>query len=867
MTDPRRITWSTRFRGPEVYLPVMLLEGVPRVLVPSGRAVTATASSGGDLDEAWWPGVGPLTQTLPDGAVDTYELDPVRDVLDARVVLTWRVSPKPLDGTVDVGALTLVCEGQGGVMTADLSGPAARASQLLSGDVTAAGTSLPLTSLTGVPNAGIAYVGREAVIYSARTVSPPSVDLGTPPTARRGAFGSRAVSHEAGAVNPPAVSFGLPRWWQGRRAAVFVAELRGTTLYDPTLVYLGTVGAGVRLADGLTRWQIPLDPITEAFARRVATRTVSISGLQFQTIASASSPIAVGQGSPERTRFESWPELVTAWNALAGDYLLGLDGGHLTVRYSDTDPDHVRRGVPVIAPWDHPGPVYADVAYRYPWRSRDLVPRASVCLDGWVYFSAADLAEVPSTFEFAVSDPTPGRSRFTVTCETRDTKSLFAEISARDAVNGRLFLQPILPGYVGALDTYGEERVQRTLVVEPTVARLGISARGDTALGALRALLVAADALDGGGWHDASVDWDHLAAELRRTLLGQIPERRHYRVAGDDTLLGTLAREAILRGMHMVLRHGRISAVRLAQFSRTERVVRTIVETDALQGTDAEVTDGYTPTASSVRFTLPDRTAYQYTDRTFQADFGEGSTIECKALEALPVDAPVPELLAPLSQVAQQLLGVMAEPQRFVKMVLGPRFLDLAPGDLVGLTHSRVPTWEGTTGVVDAVCQVSSTEVSIFGGSAQIVVELRLSRADLAGYAPEALLAAGGISGAVITADTTTDWGENCFAAADAPSPFDGFEAGDVVVLTEWDSETPAAETTHTVLAVDHAARTMELDPAPDASWVTLAASAYKVAVRFAPYADVTDSQRAYAFVADTDATLGGTDPPDRWAA
>lgn len=866
MTTPRRIAWSERLGGPEVYVPVVLLEGVPRVLVPSGVRVTETVSSGGALDPAWWPGTGPIVQTLPDGAVDTYLLDPVRDLLDARVVLTWRVTPKPQDGTVDIGALTLVAEGRGGAMTADLSGPEARASETLAGDVTASATSIPLASLTGVPSVGIAYVGREAVIYSARSFGPPaSVDLGTPPTARRGAFGSRAVSHEASAVHPPVVAFGMPRFWQGRRAAVFVAELRGTQLVDPTLLFLGTVGAGVRLTDNLTRWQIPLDPVTEAMGRRVATRTVTASGIQFQGAFAASQPIQAAVDGFHDTRFNSWSEVATAWNAIGSfDFTLGLDAGHLVV-FRNASP---RTRVPVRAVWDDAPPVYVDIDGEHAWRSRSLVPRASVCLDGVVYFSAADLAEIPSTLTYAVSDPARGTAMFALRADTRDTKGLFAEITRRDASANTLFLSAILPGYRAVDDTYGTERALRTLCVAPTVAQVGISARGETALGALRALLVAADALDGGGWHDDSIDWEHLATEIRRTALGQIPERRHYRVAGDDTLLGTLAQEAILRGMHLVLRHGRISAVRLAQFSRTERVARTIVETDALQGSETEVTDGYTPTASSVVFALPDGSSYQFTDATYQAEFGEGATIACRALSSLELDADVPSLLAPLGQVAQQLLGVMGEPQRHVKMVLGPRFLDLAPGDLVALTHSRVPTWEGTTGVVDAVCQVASTEASIFGGTAQISVDLRLSRADLAGYAPEVLIAAGGIVGAVLSADTTTEWGPTCFAGEDALTPLDGFEVGDVVVLTEWDSETPAAETMHTVTALDTTLHTMTLDPAPDASWVVLAANAYKVAVRFAPYASVTEGQRAFAFLADgATGLLGSSDPPDRWGA
>jgi hypothetical protein len=61
----------------------------------------------------------------------------------------------------------------------------------------------------------------------------------------------------------------LPRYVQGRRATVWLCRVSadGTTLTDPTLLFTGLVGAGVTMVRGGTRWQLTLDPLTEALAR------------------------------------------------------------------------------------------------------------------------------------------------------------------------------------------------------------------------------------------------------------------------------------------------------------------------------------------------------------------------------------------------------------------------------------------------------------------------------------------------------------------------------------------------------------------------------------------------------------------------
>ena len=58
------------------------------------------------------------------------------------------------------------------------------------------------------------------------------------------------------------------------------------------------------------------------------------------------------------------------------------------------------------------------------------------------------------------------------------------------------------------------------------------------------------------------------------------------------------------------------------------------------------------------------------------------------------------------------------------------------------------------------------------------------------------------------------------------------------------------------------------LDAAPGAAWEALAASQYRVCLRFAPYTAATATQHTVAaYVADpSTGTLGGADAPNRWA-
>ena len=255
----RRIDWSTLPPGARV-VPVVLVAGIPRVYLPSGVVVTTAAVTSGTMDPLFWPGSGSLTESLPGGS-----FDPQRYLLDAAQVLEIYELARPLDGDVRQEAVTVSLYDLDGQATADLSVASARLGQLLSADISAVATTIPIASTTGVPTSGIACIGRETIVYDG--VGGGALAITAPP-AGRGKYGSLARPHLSPESNPPIVSFAGARYWQGRLATVWLCTLSGTTISDPTLVFLGSVSAGVQTTERGLRWAVPIDPGTETLTQK-----------------------------------------------------------------------------------------------------------------------------------------------------------------------------------------------------------------------------------------------------------------------------------------------------------------------------------------------------------------------------------------------------------------------------------------------------------------------------------------------------------------------------------------------------------------------------------------------------------------------
>jgi len=889
------IDWTVALAPGARIIPVLLVAGVPIVVTPAGvRPVTVTITTG-SADALWWPSGGALQQTLPDAST----FDPVEDLLDTDETFEVFERASSVKGEVRVEALTFSILDTDGRGTALLSSREARVSQLLASEVSALDTSIPLVSVSGLPSSGIACLNRETFLYSSISGTSLVTSLVT-----RGRYGSAARMHGAPADHLPMVTAGGVRHWQGRLATLWLCVLSadGTTLTDPSLFYAGTVGAGVQLKGNLTRWSVPLDHITETLSRKLDAAPIDLYGYAHYSTAPEYHPMRVGvsttahpvpdaqalQWADTATENGGWhpsrESFVVAANAVlssasSGAATVGIDtNGKMVVRVQGSDASP--RWFSARAAWDVS--VVNDYVVntdRSPaaWVSAIVAPPACFRLDGWVRIpAAADLARIPSTFVWAATttNGATGAASLSLVADTRASKANAATIVERDA--GRSAVRVVFP-------TSGDP-----LCTARTPAKLGVIARGSTPVAALLAGAAGIDAIAGQDLYQLAVDWDHLEAAFNRAPSGGLTQAREYRFgAGADSFLAVLIHELRLRGMTMAIRNGRITGVRLQSLSDVENAAADIVETDTLceGGVEipVEVMSNDDPLATSVVFSVPNGTdkptLVSVTDTTFQSEFGDGEKVECKALLSVP-DALAPgvtETLSALYAIAQQILGPLAEPSRAVRLPLSPLLMGLQPGSLVRFTHSRIPTWSGVRGVTAAVCQVQEVRRVLFGGRLRATVSLRLQSSVSAGYCPEAMVAAGGLTGgsAVVHVDTTTGWGVTCHAqdttgtGAASTNAIDGFAVGDAVLVSEVGTRTPAADEARTIVAVDAAAGTLTLSAAPGAGMVARAAAQYAVTVRWAGYDAATARQKlGFAWIADAAGTLGtAVDPPRRFAS
>lgn len=858
----------------------VLVAGVPIVLVPAGTAPTTTAVTSGTVDTLWWPGAGSLTQTIAGTSHD-----PVRAWLDPASVWEVYKATQPSKGDAKVDALTFDLLDPAGAATAILSAPRARVAQLLAADASSTDTTIYLDATASIPGTGVAYVGREAVIYA-------GVGGGGVTPCTRGRFGSRARSHRFDASSPltvvcSAATSPWPRHWYGRLATVFLARLVGTTLYDPTPIYCGTVGPGVQRSSKGTRWQIPIDSIVETLGRKVTPRTVTLYGWNHLPYPGmARSPLDTddvrllrSSGAPHR---DGWhpdaASFVQDWNAWAvavsSSHRAYLTDGHIQVRATGLT---AGAAFLVGALWEPNGgiPATADGGGVALWISHDEAPDTVTCLDGPVPLPApGDAAKIPATLFVGSGDP-GARFVLRAKCDSGAEVDAVVEGSYTNGTIAYVELAALLPA------SSDRERERATVISRRTVATLGVQASGN-ATDALYDGALLLDTLDG-GLHEDVIDWTQIAQAMASAPLAGIPSARAFTfgTSDKDTIVAALTQELRLRGMALCTRRGRLSAFRTGVFASTEETVATIAETDVLCDDNGipiepEVIDSPSPVVTSVRYTLPGGASIQWVDDTARGEFGEGDTMDCTALEHAPPDSDISGVVTAIQQSAQQLLGVLAEPYRVVRVTLGPRFLGLQEGDLVVFSHARVPTQLGTLGVTSATCQVEEVRLQVMGGKGRLIAALRLQEPDLAGYAPEVLVAAGGISGAVVTVDTTSAWGATCFARTtradgSAGDPLDGFTVGDYVVLSQIGTRTPITEEGFTISAISGS--TVTLSGSPSGAMVTAATGAYGVVLRFADWtvidagaATPRDRQERYLYVSDgTD--LGSGDAPKRWAA
>lgn len=887
MSTTAYIDWSA-LDGRATVVPVLLVAGIPFVIVPAGIHPTSVSIPGGTaIDSLWWPLSGALEETIAGSAYD-----PVRGwlALDDTITIETYQAARLVEGDVRVEAMTLHLIDPDGAVTAELSVRDGRTARALAGDITASTLTIPVNSGTGIPASGVAGIGREAIVYGSVSTNDLIVTAG-----QRGKFGSNARRHTATSINPPVVTFGGARHWQGRLASVWLCTLSddGTTLGSPTCIFLGTVGAGIQPT--ATRWAVPLDPVTETLLRRYPTRTMELWGINhhvppaltyapdLNAVYFAIDDSYAAPSSEDNDGWHAdWPSLLSTLNAVGVDAVGAIGpGGNLTFRVIGTHTDDLFR---FAAPWHEPPLAEARVStgsqFTTTTRPPDALVRLAYSASNGIENArvripnATDFAAIPSTL--AVSTTTgdfQGSARVALVVGSGNDR-VVAQIMARYGSTQNIDVMPVglsagQRAPAGALDPY--------TFTTRTTATLGIVAEGDTPLGALlHANDLIAD-LYGTDLEESAVDWDGILRVFAMIPLGSVPQARRYIFDGTDTLLGPLLQECRLRGAALGMWRGRVSAYLLAKFATTEPHRASIDEDDIVWSGNApiapEIIDNTQPLATSMEFKLWDDSIIRYVDTTWQSEFGDTGKVECSALKWVPSDLARGELVTALYATAQMILGPAAEPQRVIRLVLGAPFFDLTAGDLVRLTHFAIPSWAGVRGITAATCQVQDVRHTLYGGKARVEVSMRLQPADLAGYAPEALVASGGLSSVspIVTLDTGSGFGASCFAVdvdTDGNArtvPSDGFAVGDEVVLSEYDAEAPIANEAFTIVSLTDT--TITLDGNPSATMAGKAIT-YGVILRYAPWTTpLATRQEAYAFIADAAAQdLGAGDPPQRWA-
>ena len=898
-----RIDWTTGLAPGARVVPVILIAGLPAVLTPAGVLPTTVAVSSGTIDPLWWPGTGTLAELLPGGGT----LQPVEDLLDPTETLEVFERASLLKGDVRVESLSFSVLDTDGRGTTLLSNREGRITQLLASDITAAATAIPLVSSVGFPGGGIACIERETVTFIAVT----GTNL---TTVQRGKYGSHARAHLSPAEHRPLVVSGYPRHWQSRLATVWLCVLSadGLTLTDPSLLYAGTVGAGVQMTGNLSRWTVPLDHVSVALTRKVDIPPVSIYGYHhFNAPSTARNsggehPLAIIAGNtspavatdcslrwdpasvydqggwhPTREAFVASCNAKTTFLAPGANVFIdgalrithvGTNANNSTVRFSPGWGGNAFEELGGNANDDNSPAVYTVVD----------MPEA--------YFKMSDIVRIPSTLDFAripttfqwtatTTDGVTGTAFVALTADTVGQKGYAASIVARNDPPNTVTL--------GQLSVNGGVDID-TRVFERTAVKIGVVATGASPIAALKAAALAIDALTGQDLFEVAVDWDYME-RLFMAPTSSLPQSREYRFTGDtDSFLDVLIDELRLRGMCMVIRYGLISAGRLMSYADSEDTAASIVETDTLsedgKEIPIEIVDNVEPLATGVDYSFPpvgdgEPVVVSITDLTYQSEFGDSARVECKALLSIPT-ASAPNIVAslqPLYAVAQQILGPLAEPSRAVRIPLTPVLLGLQPGDLVKFTHSRIPMWTGVRGITDGVCQVQEVRRILFGGRLRATVVLRLQSAPAYGYAPEAIVESGGLTsgGTTVQLSTATAWGPTCHArdttasGAASTSTVDGFEVGDVVVLSQISTRTPTPDVQRTLTAVDPVLNTVKLSSAPGATMAGAAGVYYGVILRYAPYDQCTARQQTlFAWIADqTTQVLGAADAPTRYTA
>lgn len=869
------LTWSSAAKGGRV-VPCVLIAGLPVILVPEG--VTLTGWSAGALDAAWWPGSS-------FGGFSAY----LCPWLSLDQPLAWSeraqpVQPEMLDVssvTVRIADIGLRADGTGGAATELFGAQADLAGTWITADVTAAATTVSVASTAGFASSGYLFVGRETMEYTSTTAT--SFAVGT--AANRGKFGSPVQHHwytgngNAAIANPEVTD--APPEIIGRTATVWLLRVSDAgVVTEGSLAFYGTIGTGVVLSEEDEAWTLRIDHIIKRLATPLRGETVAVGGYVHAApegtrqnspgcnivraycptfdwwvtstgIASVDT-LTIAAASPDNSGYHATAEsyvndLSIACQALTPSTSYMLVGDKLRV-YGTSATAYLR----VWWMWDTPGEdgiaVTESIATLFDYTSRKAFPGAWVPVfqGSHVYLSASDYAAVPAV------PSSLSASVYYVLAMGEGDAARYAKITAKTSSSGVYYLTcDAITADRAQLDALGTVGVG-FIVTEPTAARLGCYVQASDWVTAIEALIESFDTSLGETLSDA-FDFSDMRS-VAAQYVGPFASAREYVADLATSVLDLVTNECRLNGYTLVMHNGRISIARIADFAPTEVTRWSISTSDlAIDAPRPQYSRGFDGIVNAVKFESPQtRVTVNVVDATSLARYGTGRAT-LTATTPTQITGTVVNPAGDYARLATQaatILGPLRYPYECVTLTTPLHKADIQTGELVSLSIWRVPDQNAGRGLTARVGQVIGREHSYYdAGDGRVTYTLRISPQNLQGWAPTVLVASGGISGADVTADTST-FGSAGFAPSGSTGGAEFFETGDKVRLVEIDNTSPAASAAFTVQSV--AGSVVTLTASPGAGWVSLASGALKVLMIADDWGTATASQSEYAYLSDT---------------
>jgi hypothetical protein len=887
-----RVDWSDVSDGKTV-LPVLLIHGLPGVFFPEGYT-TASSVTFTSPDALWWPGTSSAT-------LSTYG-KPWLSLSGEGFAWTERANPAD-SSRLDLASLTARIADLDDAATAMFASRDLATGTFITAEVTAADTSISVVSTAGFASSGVIYLGREAISYSGVT--------GTSFTGcGRGAFGSEAQRHffsassGYGLGNPEVTS--IPVEIVGRLATLWMVQKVGSALTALSLQYVGHIGTGPLLPEGDGGgWSLSIDHAVKRLSQRPRAPTVQIAGYSHTGNSGARSAFVVGgvntyghglvrdglspvvdtysdtastdvryvvaltddAASPDNGGWHATREsYVAALNEAAasvvsaGDsitYALDADG-HLQAMWTFAS----ARGASGWWSWE--GGSEHSPTTTFTQTSSRVMPEAWVPIVGTrsrIYLSDTDYATVPP-----VPSPAPSDAfcRWALVWDEQGAegaspvkRAVYVNSATSSGGVNYLTVVPLvgsryLPPASG-LGTVSFRGRNGILVTTPTTARVVLYVNAESWVPALRsAVTVFSDDL---GDAAAQVfDWDRIAS-VATLYAPTIQGRREYIIDADTTVLALVANECALQGFSLVPYRGRIAIARIGDFASSETRAAELTSADLTADSIPGYARGMDGVVNTMQVDFPAaRTKFTFVDQTNRAAYGPSRETINVTVPAGLFDRAIDGALMTdtIAAVAMSAIGPLRRPYESVPIECTLRHADLAVGDLCGLTLWRVPDGSGSRGLIDRTAQVMERSPVLFreGSEGLVRFTLRLNPTDLQGWAPGAIVAAGGITGAAITLDTTTFGATGC-----AQTGTDGgaslFSPGDKVRLVEIGNASPATAIQREVLSV--AGAVVTLTATAGATFAALAVDAMKVAIMYDDWDVVADAQLpGWAYLANT---------------